>query len=82
MEEETFQKIVMGGLVLLAGLLYFNAQLTMNLNSTIQEAAELQCNQVVDMIYEQCAEEEAIDIKTLKGRNTTLTYEHGVCVIK
>ena len=40
------------------------------------------CNEVVDKIYEQCKEESVINIGTLEGRNTTLTYEHGVCIIK
>ena len=42
----------------------------------------MQCNQVVDMIYEQCREESKINITSIKGHNTTLRYENGVCVIK
>jgi len=53
-----------------------------NTINTIKDASKTQCNQVVDMIYEQCGEEEGINITTIKGHNTTLTYEHGVCVIK
>jgi len=40
------------------------------------------CNEVVDKIYEQCREETTIEIGTLEGRNTTLHYENGVCIIK
>jgi hypothetical protein len=42
----------------------------------------LKCNEVIDMIYEQCHEEGNIKINTMKGRTTTLYYENGVCVIK
>ena len=49
---------------------------------TNKVSQELQCNQVVDMIFEQCKEETNINLTTFEGRDTTLKYENGVCIIK
>lgn len=80
MDEEIFQKVMMAALIVLfvMTLLTFRT-----ISAGVMEVRNgLQCNQVVDMIYEQCQEEEAIQIGTIKGHNTTLSYDHGVCIIK
>ena len=80
MDEDFFHKLVIGLLIVIIIMCYMNIT---GLNSTKGVIADgMKCNEVVDKIYEQCKEETTINIGTLKGRNTTLHYENGVCIIK
>lgn len=80
-EEETMQKIIAIGLLLLmlATWMVWNNQ---NKMSDLIEETGSGCSEVVDIIYQQCSEEGNINLTTLEGRTKTLTYENGVCVIK
>lgn len=80
MDDDLFQKITVIGIIIMLLLLFLAGKYVLALKSTMQES--LKCNEVVDMIYEQCAEEGNITIHTIKGRNTELSYDRGVCVIK
>lgn len=80
MDDEVFQYITLIAL----GVLFISLTIT---GMTVRQAradiqSGLQCNEVVDMIYEQCQEETNITITTIKGRNTQLEYDRGVCIIK
>lgn len=85
MEEDTFQKVVLGALMLVLVLCYTGIQIAKTGQSDAVRAIKDvgNCGQVVDLIYEQCVEEQSLNItNTIKGRNTTLHYQNGVCVIK
>ena len=77
MDEDKFQYAT---LTLLA--LIFISVLWMSSND-VQLQHELEgCPQVLDLIYEQCVEENNISITTIRGTNTNLVMENGRCVIK
>jgi len=75
-----FHKIVLGLLIAILVLTY----MTMNgVNSASQKVTErLQCHEIVDDIYTKCSQGEETQISDIKGHNTTLKYENGVCIIK
>lgn len=80
MEDNTFQVIAIIGLVVILVGIYLLFKLLLMATQTINQ--ELQCGAVIDTIYEQCREEVNTTIRTVKGHNTELTYDRGVCIIK
>ena len=80
MDEDFFQKVIIALVVVAIILSWMNLTNIAQAKQTISSG--MQCNEVVDKIYEQCREETSIEITTIKGRNTTLHYENGVCIIK
>ena len=80
MDEDTMNKILLIGMILLLVLSFLTFNLLKMGMNKLNEG--MQCNEVVDKIYEQCREESEINITTLEGRDTTLKYENGVCIIK
>ena len=85
-DEDKFHIITIGLLILLVLATYFTFKTLAAINQTAQQ--KLQCEDIIDAIYENCAEENRININTastwngIKGRNVTLKYEYGVCTIK
>lgn len=78
MDDDTFQRLAIIGLaVVIVGVIVI-----MKTQVALINTANQNCNQVVDLIFEQCQEEGNITIQTIKGRNTQLEYDRGVCVIK
>lgn len=80
MEDETFKWVMVGGMILLLFLIFSSGKLLLRYNNIVSEG--LNCNQVVDMIFEQCSEESNISIQTMKGKRVQLEYDRGVCIIK
>ncbi len=80
MDDDLYQKITLFVLLLIVVTIFLAGKYVLMLKSTMQES--LKCNEVVDMIYEQCQEESNISINTIKGRGVSLEYDRGVCVIK
>ena len=80
MDDSMWIKIVLAITVICLILSYLTMQNLALIRTDVNKG--LQCNEVVDKIYEQCQEEGQANFTTLKGRSTTLTYEHGVCIIK
>ena len=79
-DEEVFQKVMIAGIVLVIIAVFLLFKTIGMTNQVLSEG--MQCNEVVDKIYEQCREESMINITTLEGRDTVLKYENGVCIIK
>lgn len=80
-EEETMQKLLAVGLILLMVATWFVYTGVTKVNTKIDSVGD-GCGQVVDIIYQQCSEEGNINLTTLHGRSKTLEYTNGVCVIK
>jgi hypothetical protein len=79
MEDDSFHKFTLLGLILIILLIFLAGKYFLALQKNLEQT---KCSEVVDMIYEQCQEEQNISIQTFKGRNTVLEYDRGVCVIK
>lgn len=79
-DEETMQKIIAVGLLLLMGGVWFIHHNQSNMIEIFEENDN--CGSVIDIIYEQCSEEGNINLTTMYGHDKTLTYDRGVCTIK
>ena len=84
MEESTFQKVMIAALVIIIGGLYTSIVMT---STTLSETKQVitegnKCGFLVDVIAEQCSEENHVNLTSIKGNNKELFYENGVCVIR
>ena len=80
MDDETILKII--GVICVITLILTFAVFNQMKATTIKVNEKLQCKQIVDDIYNSCREGGQTNISDIKGGNTSLTYENGVCIIK
>jgi len=82
MEDETFQKITIFGIIILIVGAYLIFQTMIKLGNSVNNYNDPDCNALIDDIYTRCRVNSETKIETLDGDLFTLTYENGVCIIK
>ena len=80
MDDETINKVIGVICIIILVLTFFTFNQIKILNDTTKE--KLQCKEIIDDIYNSCREGGWTNISDMKGGQTSLTYENGVCIIK